>query len=161
MLRLTFLCWICISLKPVREGYFLAIISKEQIEYMLSRGYTEKAISEELESGVINWVTLLDNDEIVGVASYGPGDNSEEMQLYKLYVHPRFQRMGYGSDLMKYLRQEATGNGYKYVMLNVNRKNHKAISAYRKNGFVIIESRPTDIGNGFAMDDYIMRNSLF
>ena len=89
------------------------------------------------------------------------GGNGEEMQLHKLYVHPRFQRIGYGSALIQYLQEEATGNGYKYIMLTVNRNNRKAISAYQKNGFVIIESRLTDIGNGFVMDDYVMRKSLF
>ena len=127
---------------------------------MLSKGYNEDTIIQELESGTVCWVTLLDNDELIGFASYGPMDNGEEMQLYKLYIHPRFQRTGYGTALLRHLQEEATKNCYKHLMLAVNKNNDKAISAYLKNGFVIRESRITDIGNGFYMDDYIMSKCL-
>lgn len=147
-------------LEMVWWDHFPGIISTEQIHYMLSRGYSEGSVSKELECGTVSWVTLLNCDELVGVASYGPGDNRDEMQLYKLYIHPQFQRAGYGSALIRYLQEEAAENGYKYIVLTVNRNNHTAIASYQKNGFVIRESRLTDIGNGFVMDDYMMRKSI-
>ncbi|MFC1925860.1 GNAT family N-acetyltransferase [Chloroflexota bacterium] len=140
--------------------HFPGIISDEQIEYMLSKGYTEDKIIRELESGTVCWVTLLDGSELVGFASYGPVDNGEEMQLHKLYVHPGFQWTGYGTAVLHYIQKKAAENGYKYLVLAVNKNNEKAISAYLKNGFVITESRITDIGNGFFMDDYIMSKYL-
>lgn len=140
--------------------HFPSIISNEQIKYMLSKGYTEDTITKELESGAIYWVRLLNDDELIGFASYGPIANGEEMQLHKLYIHPRFQRTGYGSTFLQYLQKEANKNGYKHLVLAVNKNNNKAISAYLKNGFAIRESRITDIGNGFYMDDYIMSTCL-
>ena len=140
--------------------HFPGIISNEQIEYMLTRGYNEDTIIKEVESGIVCWVTLLNDDELIGFASYGSTVNGEEMQLYKLYIHPRFQRTGCGTTLLQYIQEEATENGYKHLILAVNKKNDKAISAYLKNGFVIRESRTTDIGNGFFMDDYIMSKCL-
>ena len=47
--------------------------------------------------------------------------------------------------------------GKDYVYLTVNKNNKTAIRAYEKNGFVITTSVVTDIGQGFVMDDYIMK----
>ncbi|MFC1924501.1 GNAT family N-acetyltransferase [Chloroflexota bacterium] len=141
-------------------NHYPGIISGEQIEYMLSRGYNDDTITRELKSGIVRWVTLLRDNKLIGFASYGPIDNTEEMQLYKLYIHPCFQREGYGTAFLQYLQKEASENGYKYLILTVNKKNVKAISAYSKNGFVIREPKITDIGNGFCMDDYIMSRYL-
>jgi ribosomal protein S18 acetylase RimI-like enzyme len=48
----------------------------------------------------------------------------------------------------------------KKVYLYVNKKNNKAIRAYKKSGFVINESICKDIGGGFFMDDYKMIKHL-
>jgi ribosomal protein S18 acetylase RimI-like enzyme len=45
---------------------------------------------------------------------------------------------------------------FKQIVLNVNKRNEKAIKAYTRFGFEIIESKIIDFGNGFVMDDYIM-----
>ncbi len=141
-------------------NHYPGIISNEQIEYMLSRGYNKETITHELEGGTIHWVTMHNEDELIGFASYGPISDGEEMQLYKLYIHPGFQRTGCGTALMHYLQEKATENGHKHLVLTVNKHNHNAISAYLKNGFVIREPIITDIGNGFYMDDYIMHKCL-
>jgi len=127
---------------------------------MLSRGYNEDTITEELKSGTVHWVTLLNDKKLIGFASYGPTDNAEEMKLHKLYIHPCFQRKGYGTVFLQYLQKEALEKSYRYLILAVNKNNVKAISAYSKNGFVIREPKITDIGNGFCMDDYIMSRCL-
>ena len=127
---------------------------------MLSNGYTVDAMTRELCSGTISYVKMLHGDELIGFASYGPTVSWDEMQLFKLYIHPRFQRMGYGSALLQYIEQEAIRKGYKYLMLAVNKNNEKAVSAYTKNAYLIKESRTIQIGEGFYMDDYVMKKSL-
>lgn len=127
---------------------------------MLSKGYNEDTITKELNGGTISWVTLYNYDELIGFASYGPTDNREEIQLFKLYIHPRFQLIGYGTAFLQHFQEKATENGYKHIVLTVNKKNNKAISAYSKNGFVVREPRITDIGSGFLMDDYVMNKCL-
>ena len=52
--------------------------------------------------------------------------------------------------------QEVRAGGAHRLILSVNKRNAKAIAAYKRNGFVIAESVVTDIGGGFVMDDYIM-----
>ena len=48
----------------------------------------------------------------------------------------------------------------KQIIINVNKKNEKAIKAYSRFGFRIIDSHIKDFGNGFVFDDYIMGYEL-
>jgi diamine N-acetyltransferase len=83
------------------------------------------------------------------------------MKLYKLYVHPASQRKGYGSLLIKHVEEKARQRGFKVLLLTVNKGNHNAVAAYKKNGFTIRETAVVDIGGGYVMDDFIMAKSLY
>jgi len=140
--------------------HFPGIISNAQIEYMLSKEYDLETMNRELRSGRVTYVKLIEDVELIGFASYGQTDDGDEMQVHKLYIHPKFQRMGYGSALLRYVEEEAVQNGYQHLVLAVNKNNVKAISAYLKNGFAVTESISVDIGNGFRKSDYIMKKRL-
>ena len=55
--------------------------------------------------------------------------------------------------------QLAREAGCRFLQLNVNRFNEKAIRAYLRNGFRTIESVDNPIGNGYYMNDYVMQVS--
>jgi ribosomal protein S18 acetylase RimI-like enzyme len=78
------------------------------------------------------------------------------MKLHKLYLLPELHDRGLGSRLLQQVEGEVRTGGARRLILSVNKRNIKAITAYKRNGFVIVESVVTDIGNGFVMDDYIM-----
>jgi ribosomal protein S18 acetylase RimI-like enzyme len=46
--------------------------------------------------------------------------------------------------------------GNKNLLLNVNREN-PALGFYKKKGFEVIKTEDIDIGNGYFMNDYVMR----
>ena len=46
------------------------------------------------------------------------------------------------------------------MILQVNKRNTKAISSYRKYGFEVRSSTVDDIGGGYVMDDYVMEKLL-
>ncbi|MEO8488040.1 MAG: hypothetical protein ABI585_17060, partial [Betaproteobacteria bacterium] len=46
------------------------------------------------------------------------------------------------------------------LVLNVNKRNAKAIAAYRACGLATREDVVVDIGGGFVMDDYVMAKPL-
>ena len=50
--------------------------------------------------------------------------------------------------------------GARRIILAVNKRNLKAVNAYRRNGFAVVESVVTDFGNGFVMNDFIMAKNL-
>ena len=142
----------------VWRAHYPGIISSEQIEYMLARMYNLGVIGDEMRNGIA-YDCLWAEDALVAFASYGP-TTTNEMKLYKLYVHPDRQRCGCGTQLLRHLEAVAKGRDFKTLCLTVNKANAKAIAAYRKNGFAVRESVLVDIGGGFVMDDYVMAKAV-
>jgi diamine N-acetyltransferase len=135
------------------------IISVGQIDYMLERMYRLDVMRRELADGVA-YDRLLVDGQLAAFAAYGPTPAAAELKLHKLYVDPARQRCGLGSQLVGHVEEVARRRGYHHLILAVNKRNHSALAAYRKNGFVEREPVVTDIGGGFVMDDYIMAKAL-
>jgi GNAT superfamily N-acetyltransferase len=140
------------------RAHYPRIISHEQIDYMLARMYDVEVMRRELESG-ITYDRLLADGALRGFSSYSPTSKAGEVKLHKLYIHPDYQRQGFGALLLKHVEDVARGRSSTLV-LAVNKKNTKAIAAYLKQGFTIRESIVVDIAGGFVMDDYVMAKRL-
>jgi diamine N-acetyltransferase len=149
------------------------IITQAQIDYMLARMYALDAMREEIQAQGIRYDLMLVDCKPVGFASYGPREVGTPrrgvrtaqrtvltFKLHKLYLLPELQGRGLGSRLLQHCEQEVCAAGARRLILSVNKRNAKAIAAYRRNGFVIAESVVTNIGGGFVMDDYIMAKDL-
>jgi ribosomal protein S18 acetylase RimI-like enzyme len=150
------------------------IISHVQIDYMLARMYALDTMREEIHSQGIQYKLLFVGGELAGFASYGPssmvgtprcGVRAAQhavptFKLHKLYLLSELQGRGLGSRLLQHCEQEIRAAGARRLILSVNKRNAKAITAYRRNGFTVAESVVTDIGGGFVMDDYIMAKEL-
>lgn len=132
------------------------IITSAQIDYMLARMYSLETLREEIRSQGIRYALLLVDGRPAGFASYGPASGPAVAKLHKLYLLPELHGRGLGSRLLQYCGQAARAAGAHRLVLSVNKRNAKAIAAYRRNGFVIAEAVVTEIGGGFVMDDYIM-----
>jgi diamine N-acetyltransferase len=138
----------------VWRAHYPGIISREQIEYMLSKMYDLDVMRREMAEG-ITYLRALEGDQLVGFAAYGP--EASEVKLHKLYVDPLHQRSGIGRAL---IQQVERANFGRTLMLTVNKLNHQAIAAYQKHGFTIRHSVTADIGGGFVMDDYVMAKPI-
>lgn len=136
------------------------VISREQIEYMLARMYALDTLRDELRFHSIRFYRLIVAGEFSGFASMGPDDVPRVMKLHKLYLLPAWHDHGLGSRLLEHCQTEARRLGARRLILAVNKRNRRAISAYRRNGFAIVEAVVTDIGGGFVMDDFIMAKAL-
>ena len=141
------------------RAHYPGIITPAQIDYMLARMYDVDVLRRELAGGLA-WFRALVDGELRGFASVGPAEIATEFKLHKLYVHPGWQRHGLGSALLNEVESTARARGATMLLLNVNKRNAIAIAAYRKRGFTLRESIVTDIGGGFAMDDYVMVKPL-
>lgn len=148
------------------RAHYPGIISLEQIEYMLARMYDLDVLASELRGGM-TYFRALAGDALVGFASTGPvkpvsGAEQESVtfKLHKLYVHPGHQRVGVGAALLEAVRNHARAHGATALVLNVNKRNAKAIAMYQKHGFVLAGSVVVDIGNGFVMDDFVMKQTF-
>lgn len=139
--------------------YYPAIISREQIEYMLVQMYSLTTLRTELQNGICYHRLLIDG-ELCGFASFGSTVDSDTIKLQKLYLHPVLHGRGFGTSLLRHCENEARKLGARKLILNVNKRNSKAIAVYQKNGFSVVDSVVLDIGNGYVMDDYVMNKSL-
>ena len=142
------------------RAYYPGIISREQIEFMLARMYSQATLREELHSRQIRFYRLRQGECVGGFASLGPTESAEVMKLHKLYLLPAWHGRGLGSLLLKHCEAEAARCGAQRLILAVNKRNTRAIAAYQRNGFAVMESVVTDIGGGFVMDDFIMGKDL-
>jgi GNAT superfamily N-acetyltransferase len=132
------------------------IITSEQIDYMLARMYSLDVLRDEIRSQGIRYDLLLVDGKPAGFASYGPTSESGVIKLHKLYLLAEMHGRGLGSRLLQHVEQEVRAGAGRRLILSVNKRNARAIAAYKRNGFVVVESVVTDIGGGFVMDDYIM-----
>ena len=94
--------------------------------------------------------------EPVGFISYSFDAADFRVKLSKLYLLPQWHGCGTGRHMLQHVQARATQLGAREVRLQVNKQNTRAIRAYQRAGFSVLEAVVTDIGGGFVMDDFIM-----
>ena len=130
------------------------IISQEQIDFMLDWMYSDPALAEQYEKGHQFFIAQVNGADI-GFCSVSADENNTH-KLNKLYVLPTAQGTGAGKALLQKAIDVAKQEGSGSIFLQVNKHNN-AYTFYLKNGFVKEAEFKFDIGNGFFMDDYVMR----
>jgi GNAT superfamily N-acetyltransferase len=152
------------------------IISQEQINFMLDWMYSDASLATQMNTGCEFYIASIKDSnfdnvynsewEDIGFCSVSPEDgenNSTEKvegskahKLNKLYVLPTAQGTGAGKALLNKCIEVAKAAGSSSLFLQVNKLN-TAYSFYLKHGFIKEAEFKFDIGNGFFMDDYVMR----
>jgi GNAT superfamily N-acetyltransferase len=140
------------------------IISQEQIDFMLNWMYSDASLAEQFAKGHQFYIAKLKDDDIgfCSVSAENRDDTNDEgkaqkaHKLNKLYVLPTAHGTGSGKALLNKAIEVAKAGGSSSLFLQVNKLNN-AYTFYLKNGFLKEEEFKFDIGNGFYMDDYVMR----
>ena len=150
------------------------IISQEQINFMLDWMYSDASLEKQMHSGCAFYIASIKKEDgkwdAVGFCSVSPDDEKEEGEnnstekvagstahkLNKLYVLPSAQGTGAGKALLNKSIEVAKASGSSSIFLQVNKLN-TAYTFYLKHGFIKESEFKFDIGNGFYMDDYVMR----
>jgi len=145
---------VCRLARRIWQDTYPDIISQQQIDAMLADRYSPQAILAQLDDPCHVWLIARVEEEITGFAHAYLEHGA--CKLDKLYVDPCRQRCRIGHALFDAIRGFAQQHRAQRLWLQVNRHNSRAISAYRKYGFEIVEARVFDIGDGFVMDDYVM-----
>ncbi len=135
--------------------HFTKIIGKEQVEYMLDKFQSQKAIRNQIETGY-DYFILLYKNELIGYLSIFNDVNNKETNISKIYIKKAYRRLGIATEALEFVKQLSISLGFKRLWMVVNRRNDSAINAYKKMGFMITGKEVKDIGNGFVMDDYRM-----
>lgn len=139
---------------------FKAMLSTEQITYMMDMMYSTDSLIKQLNGGC-HFLLVKDGDEYIGYISYEHNyENTSWTKVHKIYLLPSIQGTGIGHKLIDIVADIAAQNNNTELSLNVNRDNAKAISFYKRMGFDIILSEDNDIGFGYLMTDYVMNKKL-
>jgi ribosomal protein S18 acetylase RimI-like enzyme len=151
---------IALLAREIWQSAYAGIISQDQIDYMLAQRYNSERLLAELAQSGLWWDQAFIDGERAGFCSCYLTDQSGEIKLDKVYVHPGRQRSGIGAALIERVLAHGHGHGCHTLVLAVNKQNSKAIAAYEKSGFSVREAVRVDIGGGFVMDDFIMTRSI-
>ena len=86
-------------------------------------------------------------------------NDSDSLEIERIYVSGEFQGAGLGRYLMEQTINIATERRKKYAWLGVWEKNEKALSFYKRSGFYEIGTHKFVMGED-VQTDYIMRRDL-
>jgi GNAT superfamily N-acetyltransferase len=137
---------------------FLTIITREQMNLMLSTMYDPSTIRMEMKSGVV-WKLVEKDGIVIGYLSYSM-TSPTECKLHKIYILPEKHGQGIGRLCIEEAARFARLNGATTLFLRANRANRKALRAYRAFGFRRAESIEWEFSPGFILHDYKMVAAL-
>ncbi|MEO6637195.1 MAG: GNAT family N-acetyltransferase [Ginsengibacter sp.] len=135
------------------------ILSPGQLEYMIDKIYSISSLQHQLVLLKHKFILAFNDGKPVAFASYSADDTNTRYKLQKIYVLPGLQGTGTGKFILNNIINIARVAGAVSIELNVNRHN-KAKRFYENFGFKIMEEADIDIGQGYYMNDYIMKLEL-
>jgi len=134
------------------------ILPDGQIDYMLNAGQSKDIIIRQIVEEGYEYSVIKDNDKDIGYyAYYKDGDS---LFLSKIYILKEVRGKGFGRKALNDVYLYAEKHQLKMIHLRVNRNNAGAVRAYEANGYAIYDENKSDIGNGFFMDDYLMKKDV-
>lgn len=140
------------------RDHYASILSPGQIEYMLETIQSPEAIREQIAGGYLYFI-IESGEERIGYCALKLNDPASSMFLSKFYLLSDFRGQGYGRASLEKFDDIARNAHQDSIWLTVNRGN-PSIEAYKAFGFDIEDTKVTDIGGGYVMDDYIMRRAV-
>lgn len=138
---------------------YSAILTHEQLEYMLALFYCESALTEDVDQKNHRYYLALYQDVIVGFMSFEPNYLPQTTKVHKLYILPQYQRQNIGKQLLDFVSQLTLQAGGNSLTLNVNRYNSAKLF-YEKYGFTVLKSEDIVLNFGYVMEDYVLLKSL-
>ncbi|HEU4601437.1 MAG TPA: GNAT family N-acetyltransferase [Steroidobacteraceae bacterium] len=138
--------------------YYVPIIGRAQVDYMVTKFQTAEAMAAQIASGYEYFVVRRDASEI-GYFALQPQPDEGRLFLSKLYLLARSRGAGTGRACMEFIERLGRERGLGMLWLTVN-KGNPSVKAYERLGFRIAAEIVIDIGDGFVMDDYRMQKDL-
>ncbi len=80
--------------------------------------------------------------------------------ISNLAVYPEYRNHGIGGKLMDTVEKEATDQGVKKILLDVERSNERAIAFYNKRGYGIVGSFNVPLPKGVSLQFYRMAKQI-
>ena len=132
-------------------------LKEGQTEYMVEKYQSFKPIKDSINDGYEYYILKSGQQEFGYV---GLHKEQDRIFLSKMYFDRDYRYLGLSSQVFDMIKAKALSEGVNKVYLTVKRDNEGAINAYKRAGFVIVDSTDTDIGHGYEMNDYILEWSF-
>lgn len=139
------------------ENAYANILSKEQLEYMLSTMYSQEEIHSQMSQPNYHYYVVFDevNQSFEGFIGYENDYETNTTKLHRIYLVPESKGKGFGKKALEFLVEKTKEFGDTRIILAVN-KNNAAKEFYQSQGFSVYDEGVFEIGNGYVMDDYLM-----
>ncbi len=139
---------------------FGAILSREQLAYMMERMYSNASLTQQMAAGH-RFLLAYERETACGFTSFEVNyQQTAILKIHKLYILPEAQGKGVGKRILEKLERIAQEESQNALELNVNKYNQLAIDFYFKRGFVTVKEEVIPIGEGFVMDDFCLKKAL-
>lgn len=143
--------------KEIWTDHYTPIIGAAQVDYMLDKYQSQHAISDQINDGY-QYYLIAHHGKNVGYFSFSLND--DVLFLSKFYVLKTQRGHGLGRKAMLFMEEKTQQGKIPKIRLTVNKYNSNAIAAYKKMGFVEVDSIVQHIGQGYVMDDYVLEKKM-
>lgn len=140
------------------EETFSESNSEENMKSYLEEGFSKEKLSAELTNKNSEFYFAILNDEAIGYLKVNFGDSQTELkdsmalEVERIYVSKEFHGKSVGQLLYDKAIEIAKQKDAEYIWLGVWEENPRAISFYRKNGFVAFDKHVFKLGNDEQTD---------
>lgn len=132
--------------------------SEENMQTYLDEKFSKEKLTEELTNKNSEFYFAVLNDNAIGYLKINFGESQTELQdeksleIERIYVSKEFHGKKVGQLLYEKAIQIAQEKNADYVWLGVWEENHRALSFYKKNGFVEFDKHIFRLGNDEQTD---------
>lgn len=144
---------------------FAAVNSKENIDNYLTVSLSLESLVAELDNKYSEFYVAETGNRIVGYLKLNFGaaqtelKNEQALEIERIYVLKEFHGKKVGQLLYRKAVDVANDKNAEYVWLGVWEENHRAVSFYRKNGFVVFDKHIFKLGDD-EQNDLMMKLDL-
>jgi len=140
--------------KEIWYEYYVPVIGRAQVDYMVPRFQSAAAIREQIAGGLEYYLIAAENAP-AGYIAIQRQPTEQALFISKLYIRKSVRGRGLARCALSFLVSLCRRESLKLIWLTVNKRN-PAIETYKRLGFRHVADVVTDIGDGFVMDDYRM-----
>ena len=147
------------------EETFSESNSEENMKNYLEEGFSKEKLTTELSDKNSEFYFAKLEDEVIGYLKVNFGDSQTELkdnkalEIERIYVSKEFHGKSVGQLLYDKAIEIAKQKGSEYVWLGVWEENPRAISFYKKNGFVEFDKHIFRLGDD-EQTDIMMKMKL-
>lgn len=135
--------------------HYPAIIGLGQTRYMVDTLQNPAAIAIHVARGA-RYFLLAHGGQQVGYAAVELQPAASTLFISKLYLRRELRGRGLGQRALEALSDLARVEHLSRLELTVNKNNALALRCYSRFGMTITGTRRIELGEGFAMDDYVL-----